>query len=599
MYTVTFYSFKGGVGRTQALVNVGVHLALSGKRVLLVDFDLEAPGLATFDLGGESRSSRGIVEFVTEYRSTMVAPDVRNFVFEVPLSGSAGALWVMPAGRDEPSYSTSLHSIDWGKLYRNESGYLLFEDLKLQWQSCFEPDYVLVDSRTGFTDVGGICTRQLPDSVVIVFFPTDQHLIGLPKVVRDIRDEGGDNPEKRITSHFVMANVPNLDDEDDILARRLRQFEEALDFTKLAATIHRYDSLALLDQTVFTQHRPKTRLAREYRELTSQIQKANVGDRDGALEYINEMLTSRVRDVARRDEVEKRLQDVAKTHAGDHAILSQISLLEMRGGRFSFALPLLDRALDLAPNDAELIVRRADCRLLMGDKQGAVLDATQLLSTTTADWLQISRALSLLLSSEAPVDINMSPVIPQLASQEKLWIVEQLKTSYQGLRVAEDILRSHATAHPGHEMSFDLSLVLIGRGDFGQAVELLDRLRGASRTIIHVFNYAVAVWGLIGEPDIEAFTEVVALASGSSRHDANFKQCIALAAGMSGDLALAMRLLKEAQDSIQGASLSFSCWRYLNVTEEEFLTDLALMREFLETGGPLPTFMTQQINLPM
>ena len=49
MYTITFYSFKGGVGRTMALVNVGAQLARMGRKVLLVDFDLEAPGLETFD----------------------------------------------------------------------------------------------------------------------------------------------------------------------------------------------------------------------------------------------------------------------------------------------------------------------------------------------------------------------------------------------------------------------------------------------------------------------------------------------------------------------------------------------------------------------
>ena len=48
MHIVTFYSFKGGVGRTLALVNIGIELAQTGKRVLLVDFDLEAPGLDTY-----------------------------------------------------------------------------------------------------------------------------------------------------------------------------------------------------------------------------------------------------------------------------------------------------------------------------------------------------------------------------------------------------------------------------------------------------------------------------------------------------------------------------------------------------------------------
>ena len=44
VYISTFYSFKGGVGRTMALVNAAVELARRGRRVLAVDFDLEAPG---------------------------------------------------------------------------------------------------------------------------------------------------------------------------------------------------------------------------------------------------------------------------------------------------------------------------------------------------------------------------------------------------------------------------------------------------------------------------------------------------------------------------------------------------------------------------
>jgi MinD-like ATPase involved in chromosome partitioning or flagellar assembly len=46
----TFYSYKGGVGRSMALVNVGVLMALEGHKVLLIDWDLEAPGLEIFFL---------------------------------------------------------------------------------------------------------------------------------------------------------------------------------------------------------------------------------------------------------------------------------------------------------------------------------------------------------------------------------------------------------------------------------------------------------------------------------------------------------------------------------------------------------------------
>src|ERR1700704_3642913 len=45
---ITFYSYKGGVGRSMALANIGILLAKWGKKTLLIDWDLEAPGLENY-----------------------------------------------------------------------------------------------------------------------------------------------------------------------------------------------------------------------------------------------------------------------------------------------------------------------------------------------------------------------------------------------------------------------------------------------------------------------------------------------------------------------------------------------------------------------
>jgi hypothetical protein len=44
--------------------------------------------------------------------------------------------------------------------------------------------YVLIDSRTGVTDTSGICTRLMPEKLVVVFAPNAQNLDGLQDVVR-------------------------------------------------------------------------------------------------------------------------------------------------------------------------------------------------------------------------------------------------------------------------------------------------------------------------------------------------------------------------------------------------------------------------------
>src|SRR5207302_3767031 len=124
-----------------------------------------------------------------------------------PIGKKGGRLWVMPAGRRDKAYRNALANLDWQRLYRDEQGFLLFEDTKEGWKEELKPDYVLIDSRTGDTDVLGICTRQLPDSVVVMFTPNEQNLVGLENVCRDIRLEETGGLKKRIRLHFVAANV--------------------------------------------------------------------------------------------------------------------------------------------------------------------------------------------------------------------------------------------------------------------------------------------------------------------------------------------------------------------------------------------------------
>ena len=70
----TFYSYKGGVGRSMALANVAEYFYLQGLKVLIVDWDLEAPGLESFfypaspDGVDKVRSRLGLLDLLTEYK---------------------------------------------------------------------------------------------------------------------------------------------------------------------------------------------------------------------------------------------------------------------------------------------------------------------------------------------------------------------------------------------------------------------------------------------------------------------------------------------------------------------------------------------------
>lgn len=67
----TFYSYKGGTGRSLILANVAWILASSGKRVLTVDWDLEAPGLhryfEPFMADPQLTRSDGVIDLVSGF----------------------------------------------------------------------------------------------------------------------------------------------------------------------------------------------------------------------------------------------------------------------------------------------------------------------------------------------------------------------------------------------------------------------------------------------------------------------------------------------------------------------------------------------------
>ncbi|MDE0519116.1 MAG: hypothetical protein OXH71_00170, partial [Candidatus Dadabacteria bacterium] len=340
-----------------AMMNTAFALVAEGKKVLAVDFDLEAPGLDTFNLPQITSDKQGVVDFVHDYTKTGVAPEVEKYVFSSPTEDSSdGKLWLMPAGNRNEKYADRLNSINWRKLYSEKDGYLLLEDLKAQWKNHLGPDYVLIDSRTGHTDEGGICTRQLPDAVVCLFFPNRQNLIGLTRVVNRIREESPKG-KNSITLHFVTSNVPDLDDENSILEETLSDFKYKLQYRELAATIHHYPSLSLLNQDIFTRDRPKSRLAAEYRQLVTTIQKNNSKDKKGALMFLSDELARHGKTPFEKER-EEHLKRIFENHGEDIDVLKNLVELRYRQGQFEETEVLLDRALDSDPENSDLLFRK-------------------------------------------------------------------------------------------------------------------------------------------------------------------------------------------------------------------------------------------------
>ena len=185
----TFYSYKGGVGRTFLLANVAWLLARWGKRVLCVDFDLEAPGIKQYFSPNAAPAQGGVVDLLESCGQGQV-PDCLPWLETIPGPWRPpGCLHLLGTGntRDE-RYISRVQSLRIEDLSRNGLNARL-EDVRAKWVADY--DHVLVDSRTGITDIGGICAAQLPDLLILVFNATHQSFEGalrVEKLAREVRE---------------------------------------------------------------------------------------------------------------------------------------------------------------------------------------------------------------------------------------------------------------------------------------------------------------------------------------------------------------------------------------------------------------------------
>lgn len=246
---VTFYSYKGGVGRSMAVANIAVLLAKWGYRTLVIDWDLESPSLeGCFEKNGilERASNKGVIDLFdgTDVENTdnseemtletpkslprnghgtssngskSLTPDWKKILVTVKLRESNRSLHLLPAGRPSAKHSAKVQNFNLSRFYAEKKGGYVIEQLRREWKQ--EYDFVLVDCRSGITDMGRICTIQLPD-ILAILFTTDQRAFeGAIQVATKVTLGRKNLPFDR----FKLLTLPipsRFDDSNETLLRK-------------------------------------------------------------------------------------------------------------------------------------------------------------------------------------------------------------------------------------------------------------------------------------------------------------------------------------------------------------------------------------------
>lgn len=229
MQTVTFYSYKGGVGRTLALANVAAYLSNFGFKVCILDFDLEAPGVhykfpkITYEV------NKGLMDCIYDFYTEGIIPTSLD-AYSIKQSGDVGGegeIVVIPAGNVfSTSYWEKLGSVDWHNLFEND-GILFFLELKQLIKEEIQPDFLLIDSRTGVTEMSSLCTSILPDKVVFLAANNNENIEGTRQIYRGIQKTERLEDQQPLEIVFALTRFPNLSNKKQELAR-IRELKEYL-----------------------------------------------------------------------------------------------------------------------------------------------------------------------------------------------------------------------------------------------------------------------------------------------------------------------------------------------------------------------------------
>ncbi|MEA5470223.1 tyrosine-protein kinase family protein [Spirulina sp. 06S082] len=219
MRTITFYSYKGGVGRTLAAANFAVYLAEKlGQRTVIVDFDLEAPGIdAKFPLLQLPEEQKGVLDYILEYQIHNRDPgSIAEIFLPIPLEGIEKdvPLWLIPAGQYlSEDYYRKLSQLDWGVVFSEQrNGVEFFQQFLARIEQELQADFVIIDSRTGITEISGLCTQQLADEVVILSSMSSES-IRVTKFIKQLIQDShfAKVIEKEIDVKLVVSRIPKPD----------------------------------------------------------------------------------------------------------------------------------------------------------------------------------------------------------------------------------------------------------------------------------------------------------------------------------------------------------------------------------------------------
>jgi hypothetical protein len=229
---LVFYSVKGGVGRSTGLAITAADLAARGLNVLVIDLDLEAPGLGSLLLKPDDMPRYGVVDW---FAALAVGADVEEMVLDMtgpsPFTSSVATVDVVPAaGKTPGSYLSKLaRAYTPGSIANKYAGKSFADKVDLLITKLSERqkyDVVLIDARAGLHETSGSIVLRLGARVLLFGVDTTQTFDDFELLFQALRNAfdptlGGED----LRNSFKMVHAKAPRDEKDLKGFRERSWD--------------------------------------------------------------------------------------------------------------------------------------------------------------------------------------------------------------------------------------------------------------------------------------------------------------------------------------------------------------------------------------
>lgn len=235
---ISFYSYKGGVGRTVALIETAYNLAKEGKRVLLLDLDIEAPSLHNLFSKNVNDEVSGIEYGIVEYLYRMVVQgrtdvSLSDIYCPLQLNDVEGAMFLIPALKDmNKDYIYQIGRLQTEQIHDKDIFSKLFQEIEDE----LGVDIILIDTRAGFNPWGSLSLFSLSNQIIFVAYPNAENVEGLNVAFKMLENMG----KKRYA--VAMSKVVS---SNDGLEKALELFEELHISQDLLIPIYYQEEIAL------------------------------------------------------------------------------------------------------------------------------------------------------------------------------------------------------------------------------------------------------------------------------------------------------------------------------------------------------------------